>query len=171
MERRDPVYPRRAAARARWVTAALLAGLAACSVAPPKKLPPAPRPAAPAPHSSARDLSAYEREVALSLQAANAGEVYEGRPQFFLRAVIVYRIEIDASGDPVRIELYRAPQRAGTSELVKRALASIRRAAPFPRPDPRLLGRYATVAVMQTWLFNDDGRFRLRAVSLAQQDP
>ncbi|HVA19183.1 MAG TPA: hypothetical protein VMU55_03315, partial [Solirubrobacteraceae bacterium] len=147
--------------------AVLLAGLAACSVSPPKKLPPAPL----APLSSARSLAEYEREVAQSVQAASAGQVYEGRPQFFLRAVIVYRLEIDATGRPVRVELYRAPERAGTSKLVARALASVRRAAPFPRPNPRLLGRYESVALMETWLFDDDGRFRLRAVSLPQGEP
>ncbi|HVC11081.1 MAG TPA: energy transducer TonB [Burkholderiales bacterium] len=153
---------------ARLVLAALVASLAGCSVAPPKKVSPAP-PAALAPPSSARSLAAYEREVALRVQAASAREVYAGRPQFFLRAVIVYRLEIDAAGRPVRVELYRAPQRAGTHELVARAIASVRRAAPFPRPNPRLLGGYDTVALMETWLFDDDGRFRLRAVSLPQK--
>ena len=94
-----------------------------------------------------------------------AREIYAGRPQCFLRAVIVYRLEIDAPGRPVRVELYRAPQRAGTHELVARAIARVRRAAPFPR----LLGGYDTVAPMETWLFEDDRRFRLRAVSLPQK--
>ncbi len=103
------------------------------------------------------------------MQAASGAEVYEGRPQYFLRAVIVYRLEIDAHGWPVRVELYRAPDKAGARELVARAAASVRRAAPFPRPSPRLLDGAGRVGLMETWLFDDDGRFRLRAVSLPQK--
>ena len=152
--------------------AALAALLASCSVTPPREtktaaLPPAPKYVTPL--SSARSVAQYEREIAARVQSASAGEVYPGHPQFFLRAVIVYQLQIDAEGRLVRTTLFRAPDRRGSAQLVRRALASAKRAAPFDRPSPELLGGSRTVALMETWLFNDDGRFQLRAVARSQQ--
>ncbi|MGH8703962.1 MAG: hypothetical protein ACREUO_00930 [Burkholderiales bacterium] len=120
-----------------------------------------------APDSRAATLAAYQREVAERVHAMNASYVYEGRPPNPLRAIIVYRTEIDASGQPVRIQLYRSP---GAPELEARAAESLHRAAPFPRPRPELLRDRGRVAMMETWLFDYSGRFRLRTLSLPQSE-
>lgn len=158
-------------AAVRLAALATLAALASCSVAPPRRPPPAPPPA---PHyttplSRATTVGQYERVIARSVQRASATEVYAGRPQFFLRAVIVYQVQIDAAGRVTRVDLFRAPDKPGVAQLVRRARESVFRAAPFARPGPQLLGRYGTVAVMETWLFDSDGRFRLRAASNGQE--
>lgn len=157
---------------ARVLSGAVVVALASCSFAPQRATKPS-RPA-PAPHyatplSRATTVDAYEREVAERVQQASAVEVYPGRPQFFLRAVIVFQMQIDAAGRPVRVDLFRAPDKAGATALVRRARVSVRRAAPFPRPGPSLLEGGRTVALMETWLFDDDGRFRLRAASKPQE--
>ena len=154
----------------RLASAALLAGAASCTVAPPEKqAPPAAAVAPPArkaaPGSRASTLAAYQREFAEHLHAANTERVYEGRPPNPLRAIIVYRAEIDANGQPVRVQLYRSP---GAPELEARAAESLRRAAPFPRPRPDLLRSGGRVALLETWLFDYDGRFRLRTLALPQ---
>jgi len=158
-------------AAARLVAAAALIALASCSVTPPRqaKVAPPPAPRYTTPLSRATTVSQYEREIAERVQHASAAEVYPGRPQFFLRAVIVYQLQIDGAGRLVRLDLFRAPDKPGVAELVRRARESVRHAAPFARPEPRLLGRYRTVALMETWLFDDDGRFRLRAASMPQE--
>jgi protein TonB len=157
----------------------LAAGVTSCTVAPPEPAPePAPVREAPreevavAPsaaertmQSSALTLAAYQRELAERIHATNADRVYEGRPPNPLRAIIVYRTEIDAGGQPVRVQLYRSP---GAPELEARAAESLRRAAPFPRPRPELLRGAGRVTVLETWLFDYDGRFRLRTLALPQ---
>lgn len=157
--------------------------MVACAVAPPtpRELPPAAAPSAaskPAPkevaiarpalppsrYSSAATLGAYQKEFAERVHAVNAGHVYEGAPPNPLRAVIVYRTEIDASGHPVRVELFRSP---GAPRLEARAADSVRRAAPFLRPRPELL-RGGRLSFIETWLFDYEGRFRLRTLALPQ---
>lgn len=117
------------------------------------------------PRSNATTLAAYQREFAERVHAANPDHVFDGRPPNPLRAVIVYRAEIDASGRPVRVQLYRSP---GAPALEARAAESLRRAAPFPRPHPALLRGHGRVAFLETWLFDYEGRFRLRTLALPQ---
>jgi len=131
------------------------------SAAPPEpaSIPAAPVPATPTPAD-------YKRRLAEHLHSSNANFVYEGRPPNPLRAVIVYQTEIDSSGRPATIRLYRSP---GAPALEARVVESLHRAAPFPPPPSPLL-RNGRFLLTETWLFDYGGRFRLRTLALPQ-DP
>lgn len=164
----------------RFQAGTLLALAAACSTAPPPPMvpPPVQISAVPAPvlptlaaarYSAATSLPEYQREIAALLHAASADRVYEGAPPNPLRAVVVYYAEIDALGDPRMLLLFRAPGHA--PELAAYAAESLRRASPFPRPDPRLMNGSGRIVITETWLFDRAGRFRLRTLSLPQARP
>jgi protein TonB len=48
-------------------------------------------------------------------------------------------------------------------------LATLRTSAPFPKPAPHLLSN-GRLELAESWLFNNDGRFQLRSIALAQMD-
>ena len=155
--------------------------LSACSQrrsAPQATPPPAPAPApavpataaTPAPPppvvamSSASTLDAYKAEVAQRIYASSS-ELSSGRPQNLLRAVIVLNVVVDRNGQPTRITIQRTP---GDPEAEQRAILSVRRAAPYPRPSNAILRGSGGVEFSETWLFNDDGRFQLRTLAQGQ---
>jgi len=81
---------------------------------------------------------------------------------------VVY-VEVNAGGELVRLELYRAP--VHSPELVDEVERAWRRLGPqLPRPLPALMNGDRRLAFTQTWLFDDDGRFRLRTLSLPQAE-
>ena len=158
---------------------ALLALLAAgCSAVPvPEAARPAvPRtyhsmPAAPLPlqaDSAAATVEEYQREFAKLLHAANAGMVFEGPPPNPVRAVIVMRAEVDAIGELRRLELVRAPWHDPWLEDLVRQ--TVRQVGPLPRPSLKLMNGERSVAFQETWLFDYQGRFRLRSLSQRQAE-
>jgi protein TonB len=120
-----------------------------------------PMPASP---STSLSLTAYQRELALRISQLSADKVYVERPQAMLRSVIVLKYSIDADGKLLRREIVRSNRDKMTETI---ALASISSAAPFPRPKASLL-RHGKLEIMETWLFNKDGRFQLRSIALPQ---
>jgi periplasmic protein TonB len=116
--------------------------------------------------SSARTLDDYKRDLALRISEVNAPKVYGGRPQALLRSVIVVRYTVDGRGHLVRSEIMRSNR---DHETESTALASLRSAAPFPKPASHLLRR-GQLEVSETWLFNNDGRFQLRTIAQPQMD-
>lgn len=135
--------------------------------APPPTPTPAAVPAAPGPvvaMSSASSIDAYKNEVALRIHAASA-DISTGRPQDLLRAVIVLNVIMDRNGQPTRITIQRTP---GDAEAEQKAIRSVQRAAPFPRPSNAILRGRGGVEFSETWLFNDDGRFQLRTLAQGQ---
>ena len=159
--------------------AALLALLAAgCSTIPePEPVRPAvarryhSMPAAPLPlqaASAAASVEEYRHEFAKLLHAANAGMLFEGPPPNPVRAVIVMRTEIDAIGELRRLELVRAPwHNPWLEDLVRQ---TVRHVGPLPRPSPKLMNGARSVSFQETWLFDYQGRFRLRTLSQAQAE-
>jgi hypothetical protein len=119
--------------------------------------------------SAAATLAEYQREVAGALHAANRGMVFEGPPPNPLRAVIVMRAEVNAIGGMRRLELYRAPWHDPWLEALARE--TVRQAEPLPRPSMKLMNGAQSVTFMETWLFDYQGRFRLRTLSLPQEEP
>jgi hypothetical protein len=162
---------------ARRFQAVALLALAACTTPPPAlepqvllQVPEAPASAPEVAVSGATTLAEYRRHVDELLHAANVPGVYAGRPPNPLRAVIVVYVEVNAGGELVRLELYRAP--AHSPELVDEVERAWRRLGPqLPRPLPALMNGDARLAFTQTWLFDYDGRFRLRTLSLPQEEP
>ena len=161
------------------VVAAVSALLAACSSSPtaPRNAPPSAAEVAridrpdqvmttPDATSTARTVDAYKRDIALRISEVNSTKVYLGQPQALLRAVIVLKFTVDAGGKLVRSDIVRT-NHDGAAEAT--ALASLRNTAPFPKPASSLL-RNGRVELSETWLFNNDGRFQIRSVALAQKD-
>lgn len=156
--------------------AALALLLAACAAPPPAAVPVArtyhsmPQASIPLPPAStAATLVEYQREVAGLLHAANAGMVFDGPPPNPLRAVIVMRAEIDVLGEARRLDLVRAPWH--DPWLPQLVAQTLRRAQPFPRPSMKLLDGKSSVTLTETWLFDYEGRFRLRSLSEPQAAP
>ena len=161
---------------ARRFQAAALLALAACATPTPPVLEPqvflqVPAAAVSAPEiavSGATTLAEYRRDVDQLLHAANLPGVFAGRPPNPLRAVIVVYVEVNSGGELVRLELYRAP--GHSPELVDEVERAWRRLGPqLPRPLPALMNGDERLAFTQTWLFDDEGRFRLRTLSLPQE--
>ena len=106
----------------------------------------------------------FKREVACRIHARNGGHLYEGAPPPVLRSVVVLSVRIDAKGKPVRIGVVRSN---GIRELERRAIQSVRQAAPLPLPGALAL-RQGTMEITETWLFNDAGNFQVRTLAAVQ---
>ncbi len=125
---------------------------------------PAPVPVPGVAISAARTLDAYKVEVAQRIHAASS-DIASGRPQDLLRAVIVLNITLNAAGQPVQITIQRSP---GDAEAEQRAIQSVQRAAPYPRPSGAVSRGAGAFEFSETWLFNSDGRFQLRSLAQTQ---
>lgn len=108
----------------------------------------------------------YKREVACHLHSRNAAHLYQGRPPPMLRSVVVLTVRIDERGRPLRVSVLRSN---GIRELERRAMQSVRDASPLPAPQRSLI-RNGRIELTETWLFRDDGRFRIRTLAQAQAD-
>ncbi|WP_414691798.1 hypothetical protein [Noviherbaspirillum sp.] len=116
--------------------------------------------------STAPTVDGYKRDLAQRISQVNSTRVYVGRPQALLRSVVVVRYVVDAQGALVRSEIMRSNRDRETEAT---ALASLRGAAPFPKPASHLL-RNGRLDLAETWLFNNDGRFQLRTIAEPQMD-
>lgn len=116
--------------------------------------------------SVADTVGEYKLALAHRIAQVNSTKVYIGRPQALLRSVVVVKYVVDANGSLVRSEIMRS-NRDRTTEAT--ALATLRSTAPFPKPASALL-RNGRVELMETWLFNNDGRFQLRTIAEPQMD-
>jgi len=160
----------------RTAAAALLGSIAAActtvqppapqqaSVAPP---PAPPRVAAvrptPAPAPRYSSMQQYEFELAKRIFDANRGHTIEGKLQPLLRAVVVLHFDVDAEGRVHDVRTWRTPER----EADHLARASLVRAGALPVPPMQWL-RSGRLGITETWLFNNDGRFHLRALAPRQ---
>jgi protein TonB len=172
--------------RMAWATVGLLAGCSTSSTPyypPPSAAPPAPRPA-PAPVASRQEgnlannanaplyytdsmsLERYKRLLAQRIVDSNPDKVYPGNPQALLRSVIVVKYVLDANGAVVAIDTVRSN---GDRATLATAQEAIRHAAPYPAPPRRLLER-GRVEIIETMLFNNDGRFQPRTIAQPQLD-
>jgi protein TonB len=116
--------------------------------------------------STENTVNGYKRDLAQRITEVNSIKVYTTRPQALLRSVIVVRYSVDSGGRLLRSEIMRSNRDRETEAT---ALASLRNAAPFPKPASHLL-RQGKVELSETWLFNNDGRFQLRSLALPQMD-
>lgn len=118
---------------------------------------------APAPAPSYRSMQQYEFVLAKRIFDANRGHTIEGKLQPLLRAVVVLHFEVDAQGRVHDVRTWRTPER----EADHLARASLVRAGSLPVPPAQWL-RGGRMGITETWLFNSDGRFHLRALSPRQ---
>jgi protein TonB len=137
----------------------------------------APSPAGPAigsassvgsgPRLASRDpvLEQWKKQAAERIHAANAKQLFEGRPHHLLQGVIVADVTVDRSGQVKRSKIVRSP---GIARLDNVVLASLKTATPLPAPPPALV-KTGAMTYSETWLFTNDGKWRLRTLTLPQE--
>ena len=139
--------------------------LSACSVPPPARAPEQPQAAAPpaVSHSAAAPviapltLDAYKKALAERV-ARSSLEVFDAPMPEVLKSIVVLDITIDRNGGLARVAVRRSN---GYKALEERAMDSVRCAAPFGAPALTIRGRDGSVNFLETFLFRDDGRFRI----------
>lgn len=106
----------------------------------------------------ARDWRDWQRQAAERIVAANPGRTYAGQVPETLLAIPVLEVELNGDGSVRRIVVVRKPRQA--LDTVQMAIDAVHRAAPFgsvehlPRP----------WVMAETFLFDDDRRFKLRTL-------
>ncbi|MEO6269426.1 MAG: energy transducer TonB, partial [Lautropia sp.] len=108
--------------------------------------------------------AAYRREMACLIHARNGAYLYDGAPPPALRSVVVLSIGVNPAGRLVRVRVLRSN---GIRELERRAIQSVRSAMPLPAPGKPMITQGRT-EITETWLFRDDGRFRVRSLASVQ---
>jgi protein TonB len=141
---------------------------AASASAPAASAPPAAagRSTGAGPRLAARDpaLEQWKRQAAERIHAANAPQLFEGRPHHLLQGVIVVDVTVDRSGKVTRSKIVRSP---GITRLNNVVLASLKTASPLPAPPPAIV-KTGAITYSETWLFTNDSRWRLRTLTLPQ---
>lgn len=112
-------------------------------------------------------LDQYKIAAAQRVTEVNAREITPGNPQPMLRSVVSLEYWVDRSGNLMGVALYRSN---GDHDAERIAVTSLRRANPLPVPSRALVDSSGRVRAVETWLFNDDGRFQLRSVAAPQID-
>ncbi len=112
-------------------------------------------------------LDQYKIMAAQRVTEVNAKEITPGNPQPMLRSVVSLEYWVDRGGNVTSVVLYRSN---GDREAERIAVASLRRASPLPAPSRALVDSSGRVRAVETWLFNNDGRFQLRSVAAPQID-
>jgi protein TonB len=115
---------------------------------------------------STMSLDRYKKVLAQRIAEVNPSKVYPGNPQAMLRSVVVVKYVLDANGNLVSSDPLRTN---GDTVATSTALGALRSAAPFPAPPSHLLSR-GRVEILETMLFNDDGRFQMRSIASPQLD-
>ncbi len=109
-------------------------------------------------------LEHYKHILAQRIVDQNPDKIYPGNPQALLRSVIVMKYVLDANGNVVSVDTVRSN---GDAVTLATAHAAIRKAAPYPAPPHKLLER-GRVEIIETMLFNNDGRFQPRTIAQPQ---
>ena len=110
-------------------------------------------------------LEQWKRQAAERIHAANAPQLFEGRPHHLLQGVIVVDVTVDRSGKVTRSKIVRSP---GIARLNDAVLASLKTASPLPAPPPALV-KAGAITYSETWLFTNDSKWRLRTLTLPQE--
>ena len=116
----------------------------------------------PAARSDTSDV--YKREVACRIHARNGAHLYDGAPPPVLRSIVVLSVRINSAGRLVSVRVLRSN---GVRQLERRAMQSVRTAMPLPVPAKPVL-KQGMIEITETWLFRDDGRFRVRTLASVQ---
>jgi protein TonB len=156
----------------------IAASLASCSV-PPSPPPPPPAQAVPPPVAVVpAPLPEVQRPPAVSVTMEDYKRVFAERvafasPDIFedplpevFKSIVVLDVTIGRDGQVLRVAVHRSN---GYKDLEQAALNSVRRAAPFAAPGPRVRRGDGSVNFLETFLFRTDGRYRI--LSLQQAAP
>ncbi len=110
-------------------------------------------------------LESWKRSAAERIHATNSKQLFTGRPHHLLQAVIVVEAAVDRTGNVTQSRIMRSP---GIKALDQVALASLKTASPLPAPPPALVAK-GNLVFSETWLFQNDGRFQVRTLAMAQE--
>jgi protein TonB len=110
-------------------------------------------------------LDEWKQRAAERIHQVNRKDLFEGRPEHLLRAVIIVEITVDRQGNVTNSNIRRSPSIASLNAA---ALRQLRNASPLPAPPAALLSRGA-LTYHETWLVRKDGRFQLRSLALPQE--
>jgi len=151
--------------RSRACVAVFLAALSAGCAQAPKPPPAAPAPAVAAPPPSESPLpvltlDGYKKLFATRVAQSNPELLADSLPQM-LKSVVVLDISIDRDGGLARVSVRRSN---GFTAIEKRAMDSVRRAAPFAAPNLLVRRGESSLRFLETFLFRDDGRFQVRSL-------
>jgi TonB family protein len=105
-------------------------------------------------------IEGYKKEFARKV-AATSSEMYTEPVPEMLKSIVVVEVTIDRSGNLAHVAIRRSN---GYKALENRAMDSVRRAAPFSAPAPTVRGHGGNVSFLETFLFRDDGYFRIRSL-------
>ena len=105
-------------------------------------------------------LDGYKKAFARQVAYASPETFDEPLPEM-LKSVVVLDITIDSDGRLARVLVRRSN---GYAELEKVALNSVRRAAPYASPAWTMRRSDGSVHFLETFLFRNDGRFRIRSL-------
>jgi protein TonB len=138
--------------------------LAACATQPggsPGQQAAAPQAATP-PTASHRivpplTLDAYKKALAEQV-ARSSPDLYNEPIPEVLKSIVVLDITVDRDGRLARVAVRRSN---GYKALENKAMESVRRAAPFSAPAFTIRRSDGSVNFLETFLFRDDGRFRI----------
>lgn len=111
--------------------------------------------------SLASHLDAYKIDVARHILSANGGHTFSGQLPPMLPAIVIVNISLDSNGNVAKAVV----QRSRDQEASRVALASVLRAAPYPKPARLLRSGSKLLEFSETFLFNADYRFQLRTLA------
>ena len=111
--------------------------------------------------SQASHLNAYKIDVARHILTVNAGNTFSGQLPPMLPAIVIVNISLDDNGNVAKAVV----QRSRDHEASRIAIASVLRAAPYPRPARLLRSGSKLLEFSETFLFNADYRFQLRTLA------
>jgi protein TonB len=140
--------------------------VAACSAPQPPRTPTAAPPtakaaeAATAPLIPSLTIDSYKKAFAQKVAAASPHLFDEPLPEM-LKSVVVLDVTIDRDGRLLRVAVRRSN---GFKALENRALDAVRQAAPYEAPAFTIRRSDGSVNFLETFLFRDDGRYKIRSL-------
>lgn len=102
-------------------------------------------------------LAGYKKDFAGRVARASSDTFDEPVPEV-LKSIVVLDIAIDRDGNLRHVAVRRSN---GYRALELRAMESVRRAAPYAAPPFTIRRADGSVSFLETFLFRDDGRFRI----------
>ena len=102
-------------------------------------------------------MESYKKAVAERVALASPDIFREDLPEMF-KSIVVLDITIDREGRLARVAVQRSN---GFKALESRAMESVKRAGPFGAPAFTVRRSDGLVNFLETFLFRDDGRFRI----------
>jgi protein TonB len=121
---------------------------------------PAPAAKSQAPLVSPLTMDGYKKAFAQKV-AASSGHLFDEPLPEMLKSVVVLDVTIDREGNLMRVIVRRSN---GFKALENRALDAVRHAAPYEPPAFTLRRSDGSVNFLETFLFRDDGRYRIRSL-------